>query len=324
MLTIAPLKSRIRCDEKVKNEYGGKYYCIVDCVRCSVVVGTEEELMSVANDLIAAGASDGFILVWLKNRFAKPLFNGYRDGLYNIALRLPGGGVMVCEVQLHLAAVLSHKEVSHHYYEYFRKYFAGNNKVVAERMEGVALVGHATSPDALLHGALEGEDEARLAALDELIGDKGLGDYSLWVTVRRGRLKLLLSKEASAELVIGAKLDLGEALRKAHQYEEAEPLFREVLEGRRKVLGVEHPDTLGSMNKLANLLSKTERMDEAELLYREVLEVRRKVLGVEHPDTLRSMLNLAHLFSQTERKDEAEPLYREVIGTSIRRFPPPH
>ena len=54
------------------------------------------------------------MLLRLKNRYAEPLFNGYRDGLYSIAIAAPAGGWVVCEVQLHLGAILAHKKQSHH------------------------------------------------------------------------------------------------------------------------------------------------------------------------------------------------------------------
>ena len=59
-------------------------------------------------------------MVRLKNRFAEPLFNGYRDALYSV--RVSSGDVShVCELQLHLAAVIAHKEKTHHYYEWRRR-----------------------------------------------------------------------------------------------------------------------------------------------------------------------------------------------------------
>ena len=51
VLTIAPFKGRERCDEKAANEYNGLYSCIIDCIRCSIIVETEAQLMSVANAL---------------------------------------------------------------------------------------------------------------------------------------------------------------------------------------------------------------------------------------------------------------------------------
>jgi hypothetical protein len=89
-LTIAPPKSRESCEEKATNEYGGDYSLIVDVTRCSIVVETEEQLLAVAECLTTCGEpaerlSSGdppavgcFVLIRLKNRFAKPLFNGYQ------------------------------------------------------------------------------------------------------------------------------------------------------------------------------------------------------------------------------------------------------
>ena len=48
---------------------------------------------------------------------------------------------------------------------------------------------------------------------------------------------------------------------------EAEPLAREALAGRKRVLGAAHPDTLASLNNLANLLKQQGKLTEAESLY---------------------------------------------------------
>ena len=75
----------------------------------------------------------------------------------------------------------------------------------------------------------------------------------------------------------------------------AEPLYRETLQLREKVLDKEHPNTLTSMNNLAALFDSQGKYDLAEPLYRETLQLREKVLGKEHPDTLTSINNLAGL-----------------------------
>jgi hypothetical protein len=68
-------------------------------------------------------------------------------------------------------------------------------------------------------------------------------------------------------------------------------LYRRVLAVSEKVLGPEHPDTLASLNNLANLYQAQGRYGEAEPLYRRALAVMEKVLGPEHPDTLLVQLN---------------------------------
>ena len=50
-----------------------------------------------------------------------------------------------------------------------------------------------------------------------------------------------------------------------------------------KLLGKEHPSTLGSMNNLALVLSKQGKYDEAEEMHRQALALRERMLGKEHP-----------------------------------------
>jgi hypothetical protein len=58
---------------------------------------------------------------------------------------------------------------------------------------------------------------------------------------------------------------------------DAEELFVQVMETRKRVLGEEHPSTLTSIANLASTYGNQGRWKEAE----------------EHPDTLTSMINLA-------------------------------
>ena len=97
------------------------------------------------------------------------------------------------------------------------------------------------------------------------------------------------------------------------RYGEAEPLYKEALQVREKVLGKEHPDTLTSMNNLAALYESQGRYGEAEPLLKEALQVLGEVLGEEHPYTLSSMNNLALLYQFQGRYGEAEPLYKETL-----------
>ena len=58
------------------------------------------------------------------------------------------------------------------------------------------------------------------------------------------------------------------------------------------MLGPEHPDTLISMNNLAEVLRDQGKYQAAEEMHRRALELKGKVLGPEHPSTLASMNNL--------------------------------
>jgi DNA polymerase III delta prime subunit len=102
------------------------------------------------------------------------------------------------------------------------------------------------------------------------------------------------------------------------RYEEAEELFVEVMETRKRVLGDEHPDTLTSMANLAATYRNQGRWNEAEKLEVQVMETRKRVLGDEHPDTLRSMANLASTYWNQGRWNEAEKLEVQVMETGKR------
>jgi Tetratricopeptide repeat len=51
-------------------------------------------------------------------------------------------------------------------------------------------------------------------------------------------------------------------------------------------LGEDHPDTLGSMNNLAETLRSQGDLTGARELQEQVLSICRRVSGEEHPDTL--------------------------------------
>ena len=76
-------------------------------------------------------------------------------------------------------------------------------------------------------------------------------------------------------------------------YDKAKAMYRQALEVREKVLGVEHPETLTSVGDLALVLQYQGKYKEAEAINRRALDGREKVLGKEHLDTLTSASNLA-------------------------------
>ncbi|KAM6493175.1 hypothetical protein JOM56_011309 [Amanita muscaria] len=96
-------------------------------------------------------------------------------------------------------------------------------------------------------------------------------------------------------------------------WDEAEKLETRVLEARKAKLGNDHPDTISSMNNLANTYRDQGRWDEAEKLETHVLEARKAKLGNDHPDTLGSMNNLASTYRNQGRWDEAEKLETHVL-----------
>jgi tetratricopeptide (TPR) repeat protein len=112
--------------------------------------------------------------------------------------------------------------------------------------------------------------------------------------------------------------DLADSYEKAGHQEQALALREQLLALRRKVLGPEHPDTLGVMNNVADSYAGAGRQEDALKLREQVLELRRKVLGPEHPDTLGTMNNLADSYAGAGRPDEALKLREEALALSVR------
>jgi eukaryotic-like serine/threonine-protein kinase len=101
-------------------------------------------------------------------------------------------------------------------------------------------------------------------------------------------------------------------------YPRAELLEQRSMEIRKRVLGLEHPDTLMSASAWARALYREGHYPEAEKLFRETLERRKRVLGPENRDTLESASNLAGVVVDEGRYSEAEKLLKETLD-DIRR-----
>ena len=107
-------------------------------------------------------------------------------------------------------------------------------------------------------------------------------------------------------------------LLKKGDYRTCETVAEQTYQFAEQKLGLEHPNTLISINNLAALYRAQGRYGEAEPLRRRVLAGFEKVLGPEHPQTLISIDNLALLYAAQGRYGEAERKYRELLSRDER------
>lgn len=105
------------------------------------------------------------------------------------------------------------------------------------------------------------------------------------------------------------------------RWREQEPIDQRALYLRREALGEENPETIESLESIAETHLDQGRFDEAEPLHLKILDMRRKILGEKHPDTIKSMEFLVGLYSAQGHFDKAEEisiqvldLRREVLG----------
>ena len=257
--TLGPLKTRERCAEKATNEYGGDVRRLVDICRASVVVDTEDQLEAVFRHLLADPAS----VIRLKNRFANPSFNGYRDALFTVRLDLPQGGSHLAEVQVHLSPILELKAEAHVYYDFFRRHFHGNMEscdVCMKLLDGV--VGRDEFSVDTLEKVARSRDVARLAMMGRLF-DVHCQQYQI--------AKLFLVRCAQVEGERGgsgypyALRNVGEICQKTGDDDETEKWLRRSIEVSRNALAQPAatlgPDLAAGLSILGNML--TQRGDHA-------------------------------------------------------------
>ena len=91
-----------------------------------------------------------------------------------------------------------------------------------------------------------------------------------------------------------------------------------------RVLGADHPDTLGTRNDLANAYQAAGRTAEAIALHEQNLAVRERVLGADHPDTLGTRNNLANAYREAGRTAEAITLHEQNLADQERMLGADH
>jgi tetratricopeptide (TPR) repeat protein len=98
------------------------------------------------------------------------------------------------------------------------------------------------------------------------------------------------------------------------KYEEAKVFHLAALEGRTRVLGDEHKNTLDALNCMGVLLKKMEDYEGALDYYQQAIRVKEKVLGKSHPSTLTTIMNMAVAY-KAGLKDftKAEEMYRQAL-----------
>jgi serine/threonine protein kinase len=110
---------------------------------------------------------------------------------------------------------------------------------------------------------------------------------------------------------------LGDAKTASEQFQAARQLYAEHR-------GPDHPDTLKSMNNLANSYHVLGRHSDALKLREETLALNKAKLGPDHPDTLASMSGLATTYHALGRHTDALKLREEALALFKAKLGPDH
>ncbi|MDZ8024293.1 MAG: tetratricopeptide repeat protein [Nostoc sp. DedQUE11] len=130
------------------------------------------------------------------------------------------------------------------------------------------------------------------------------------LAIKYWRQAIELQNELGLQIDLAVNFsNLAGLYRATGRYSEAEPLYQQALQLRKRLLGENHPAYATSLNNLAGIYKSTGQYSKAELLYQQALELRKRLLGENHADVVASLNNLALLYDEQGRYDEAEPLY---------------
>ena len=145
--------------------------------------------------------------------------------------------------------------------------------------------------------------EAAVALLYEVIPAKiEVADWPLMeLLLPHGEIVIEWQGEALDEKGCFVANQMGFFLHERGEYAAEEPLLKLALSARERILGPDHPHTLGSLSNVASLYRSTGRYGEAEPLCERALSGYERVHGPDHPATLRSLNNLAGLYFSTGR-----------------------
>src|SRR5262249_47541392 len=95
---------------------------------------------------------------------------------------------------------------------------------------------------------------------------------------------------------------------KINRLPDALSIYQRLLKLRTETLGPDHPDTLLTMNNLANMYTRTGHPDDAIPIMQETVRLRQIKHGPDHPETLDSMQGLVAAYRNAGRLQEATSL----------------
>jgi tetratricopeptide (TPR) repeat protein len=85
-----------------------------------------------------------------------------------------------------------------------------------------------------------------------------------------------------------------------------------------RILGAEHPDTLGARHNIADAHQDTGRVEDAIAIYEPLLSTTERVLGAEHPHTVTTRHDLAFAYQAAGRVENAIAIYEPLLSTTER------
>ena len=106
------------------------------------------------------------------------------------------------------------------------------------------------------------------------------------------------------------------------RYDDAEPLYVQLLALLETELGPDHPRVVFGRNNLAAFYLEQGKYAEAEPVYAKALKALERVLGSEHPQVAQGLNNLAGVYKEQGKLAAAEPLFERALAIRVKSLGP--
>ena len=142
------------------------------------------------------------------------------------------------------------------------------------------------------------------------------GPYREAEALRREELELNRSIYGDEHpYTLSSRSNLATVLFAQQRFDEALPVFEEVLRGRRQQLDPDHPLLALVANHMASTLVSLGRAEEARAYAEEALRIRLPLFGEQHRNTAMTLQTLASIEFKTGHLAEAELLFQRTIAS---------
>jgi tetratricopeptide (TPR) repeat protein len=105
------------------------------------------------------------------------------------------------------------------------------------------------------------------------------------------------------------------------KYADSEPVFRQVLEIRRRILGPEHPQTQETLSEMASMYQRQGKYREAETYAAESMRGAQHTFGPENARTIKAENDLALAYVSQGKFTESETLARQAVEIDRKKRP---
>ena len=316
-IILSQLKSRDRAYEKAKTEYGSREpgppeSWLYDICRAGIVCNTVKQLSEVSKWLIS-----NTHVVQAKNRFAEPVFNGYRDLLYHVSIPYQDGNSHICEIQVHLKDiyVMNDQCGTIKHYDYFRSCFSNPYRSQEDALLDLqTMIKYTKIEGPFMKKLLKSDDPDQLLLFAGMFRNK-LEENDRSLELYRRVLGLQerangIDNEEMADtylsigLVLGAMGDTDDSLQN----------LLKALAIQESFLGADHVEVADSYVEIGHMLAKRGDYSGAYTQYQRTLLIRENKLGKEHFLVIKSLQDIGLVLQKKGDFEESEKEYRKALA----------